>query len=380
MLSSSRVRDVDGGWIPVIGNGNRDEGGKIHRARLRSGDETIFTLFIDNLPEDVSHSWLKKLFSNYGVVIDAFIPEKRSKVTGRKFGFIRYNCSISAEVAISKVNGLWCGDKKLFVKHASFNQNQQRQSTGENVRLNNNVGIGASYRNGQDREVKSSSHCENYFQGAVGCQTTAFKSTGGFKSFAQILKGDNCEIVEKSHEKATLNIIPILEDQNFISQVWEEKMDVRSPDISSASSDSKDTDSLVEESPVGKAENIKQCPPKDIALGEDDDHMDNSKTKDDDKLVTVDDEDSIENVNCEEAAVSENSDCDAVDCSIANGVGNIDDGSQPNFTNGIVANSKHSNSIVVEDPVLAVTNKDKEILMAPEDREKTNFTTEWGTY
>ncbi|KAH7838551.1 hypothetical protein Vadar_027993 [Vaccinium darrowii] len=147
--------------------------------------------------------------------------------------------------------------------------------------------------------------------------------------------------------------VKILEDQNSISQVWEEKMDERSLVISSESSDSMDIDSLVEESLVGQAENIKQCPSKVTALGQDDDHMDNSKTKDDGKWVTVDDEVSIENFNCEEAADFGNSDCDEVDCSIANGVGNIDDDSQPNSTNGLVANSKLSNSIVVKDAVLA---------------------------
>lgn len=64
--------------------------------------EGLFTLFVDNLPEFVSLPWFKKLFNNYGVVKDAFIPEKRSKISGRKFGFVRYNCSIFAEVAIAR--------------------------------------------------------------------------------------------------------------------------------------------------------------------------------------------------------------------------------------------------------------------------------------
>lgn len=77
--------------------------GVIGEAMSREG---MFTLFVDNLPELVSLSWLKKMFNDYGVVKDAFIPEKRSKISGRKFGFVRYNCSISAEVATARANGL----------------------------------------------------------------------------------------------------------------------------------------------------------------------------------------------------------------------------------------------------------------------------------
>ncbi|KAH7848851.1 hypothetical protein Vadar_009207 [Vaccinium darrowii] len=81
---------------------------------------SMFTLFVDNLPDDVSIAWFKNLFNKFGVVRDAFIPLKRSKVTGRRFGFVRYNCSVSADVAITKTNGLWIEDRQLFVKIASF--------------------------------------------------------------------------------------------------------------------------------------------------------------------------------------------------------------------------------------------------------------------
>ncbi|KAH7842413.1 hypothetical protein Vadar_005035 [Vaccinium darrowii] len=83
---------------------------------------SMFTLFVDNLPEDVSIAWFKNLFNKFGVVRDAFIPLKRSKVTGRRFGFVRYNCSVSADIAITKTNGLWIEDRKLFVKIASFEE------------------------------------------------------------------------------------------------------------------------------------------------------------------------------------------------------------------------------------------------------------------
>ncbi|KAG5534965.1 hypothetical protein RHGRI_022921 [Rhododendron griersonianum] len=114
-------RDV-GGWIPVIKN---------HRAKVGNGDrnQENFTLFVDNIPEEKDHHWLQQTFSNFGVVKDAFIPWKRSKRTGNKFGFVRFGCPISAGMAVSKLNGLWVENKKLFVKEASFGQDEIKKAS-----------------------------------------------------------------------------------------------------------------------------------------------------------------------------------------------------------------------------------------------------------
>lgn len=87
----------------------------------------LFTLFVDNIPTARNQSWLETLFSNYGIVRDSFIPAKRSK-RGSKFGFVRYDCSVSAAVAISRANGLEVEGNYLFVKKASFNLENKRRS------------------------------------------------------------------------------------------------------------------------------------------------------------------------------------------------------------------------------------------------------------
>ncbi|KAI8526063.1 hypothetical protein RHMOL_Rhmol13G0279800 [Rhododendron molle] len=84
------------------------------------GDQQFFTLYVGSLPEDVGRQWLWKTFNNFGVVKDVYIPLKRSRVSGNRFGFVRYNCSVSADVAILRANGLWIHDKKHFVKRATF--------------------------------------------------------------------------------------------------------------------------------------------------------------------------------------------------------------------------------------------------------------------
>ncbi|KAL7237766.1 hypothetical protein ACSBR2_003963 [Camellia fascicularis] len=48
---------------------------------------------------------LHDLFNKFGVVKDVFIPQKRRKATNTRFGFVRYDCSITADVAEQK--GQW---------------------------------------------------------------------------------------------------------------------------------------------------------------------------------------------------------------------------------------------------------------------------------
>ncbi|KAL7169036.1 hypothetical protein ACSBR2_034128 [Camellia fascicularis] len=63
---------------------------------------------------------LFKLFRKFGIVKDAFIPRKRRRVSGSKFGFVRYDCEVSADMAIQKTDGLWCDNKALKVKRVDF--------------------------------------------------------------------------------------------------------------------------------------------------------------------------------------------------------------------------------------------------------------------
>ncbi|KAI8543847.1 hypothetical protein RHMOL_Rhmol08G0251200 [Rhododendron molle] len=85
---------------------------------LGSKNQPLFILFIDNLSKGVDQGWLRKTFNNYGVVKDAFIPScKRSKRTGSKFGFVRYDCHVSAGVTISTSNGLkWVAYRNVVAK------------------------------------------------------------------------------------------------------------------------------------------------------------------------------------------------------------------------------------------------------------------------
>lgn len=50
----------------------------------------IFMVYVDNLPTGVGLPWFHNFFSNFGSVKDAYLPIRRSKCTGNRFGFVRY--------------------------------------------------------------------------------------------------------------------------------------------------------------------------------------------------------------------------------------------------------------------------------------------------
>ncbi|KAH7854701.1 hypothetical protein Vadar_016927 [Vaccinium darrowii] len=84
---------------------------------------------MDNIPDSKNQSWLKILFSSYRIVKDSVIPAKRSN-RGSKFGFVRFDCSVLAGVAISRANGLEVEGFYLFVKKASFDLENKRKTSG----------------------------------------------------------------------------------------------------------------------------------------------------------------------------------------------------------------------------------------------------------
>ncbi|KAL7204761.1 hypothetical protein ACSBR2_017798 [Camellia fascicularis] len=88
-----------GRWKPVLY-------GKRRSAQRSVNGAEVFSLFVDNIPMSMAPKDQYFLFMKFGVVKDVFIPNKMRKATRSRFGFVRYNCSVAAKVAIQKANGL----------------------------------------------------------------------------------------------------------------------------------------------------------------------------------------------------------------------------------------------------------------------------------
>ncbi|THG10975.1 serine/arginine-rich splicing factor SC35-like [Camellia sinensis] len=122
-----------GGWKPRI----RRRPVGYQQASLRGPG--IFTVFVDNLPESMEPRGLFNLFSNYGVVKDVFIPKKRRKVLGTRFGFVRYDCQVAASMAVQKTEGSWCDDKELKVRIAAYGSKAQNMKMQESRKESNSA-------------------------------------------------------------------------------------------------------------------------------------------------------------------------------------------------------------------------------------------------
>ncbi|KAL7246551.1 hypothetical protein ACSBR2_001612 [Camellia fascicularis] len=108
-----------GGWTPVL---RRRRGGMSGNQYLSEG---LFTVFVDYLPNSMDPKRLFFMFGKFGVVKDVFIPAKRRKGTGIRFGFVRYDCRVAADMAIQKADGLWCENKALRVKKADYQKGER---------------------------------------------------------------------------------------------------------------------------------------------------------------------------------------------------------------------------------------------------------------
>lgn len=88
------------------------------------------TVFIDNLPQGIWKVWLFNFFSKFGKIQSIHVPIKKSKTTGNKFCFVRFEHDLLAQRVVKVVNGLWLWGKTLVANIARF-------STSNNGRKQN---------------------------------------------------------------------------------------------------------------------------------------------------------------------------------------------------------------------------------------------------
>jgi len=80
----------------------------------------MHTLFIEGLPQGFNSHELRRLFSNHGYIIDAFIPQiQRNRLNGR-FGFIEVQAWEQGESLIHEVDGMVIGSSKIKVQWAKY--------------------------------------------------------------------------------------------------------------------------------------------------------------------------------------------------------------------------------------------------------------------
>ncbi|MED6143257.1 hypothetical protein PIB30_004762 [Stylosanthes scabra] len=84
------------------------------------------TIFIDNLPTDVTKRDLYKEFGNDHYIVDVYISRKIGKSAKNPFGFIRYYSNGGARKAISRLNGSTWKGVKLLVAVPKYGDRTQK--------------------------------------------------------------------------------------------------------------------------------------------------------------------------------------------------------------------------------------------------------------
>nr|GFB97027.1 nucleotide-binding alpha-beta plait domain-containing protein [Tanacetum cinerariifolium] len=79
------------------------------------------SIFVTNFPDQTNAKELCRFGNQYGNVIDAFIPDRRSKI-GKRFGFIRFIKVVDVDRLINNLCTIWIGKFKLHTNVVRFNR------------------------------------------------------------------------------------------------------------------------------------------------------------------------------------------------------------------------------------------------------------------
>ncbi|GJX71178.1 RNA-directed DNA polymerase, eukaryota [Tanacetum coccineum] len=112
------------------------------------------SIFVTNFPEQSNAKELWSICKQYGNVIDAFIPNRRSKI-GKRFGFIRFIKVTDVDRLVNNLCTIWIGSFKLHANVARFNRlpsNKGSHDVNPNVKVrippvdtSNRGGINGAY-------------------------------------------------------------------------------------------------------------------------------------------------------------------------------------------------------------------------------------------
>lgn len=100
--------------------------------QIRKIREESFSVFVSNLPLQISEAELEAMFWRVGRILDVFIPTEKRSNSGKSFAFVRFATLGEAEKAVELAEGRSRGRQKDLGQPCSvqFQQNCE-QGKGE---------------------------------------------------------------------------------------------------------------------------------------------------------------------------------------------------------------------------------------------------------
>ncbi|GJU17987.1 RNA-directed DNA polymerase, eukaryota [Tanacetum coccineum] len=117
------------------------------------------SIFVTNFPEEFKARDLWRICTQYGTVIDAFIPNRRSK-SGYRFCFVRFIKIKDVNRVVSNLCTIWVGRLKL---HANIARFQRTPLNNVNLKANSNVGK-SNVMGGTQKEMGVHGHLISFAQ------------------------------------------------------------------------------------------------------------------------------------------------------------------------------------------------------------------------
>nr|GEY75476.1 nucleotide-binding alpha-beta plait domain-containing protein [Tanacetum cinerariifolium] len=100
----------------------------------RSKEDEVFkistSVFVTNFPDQFNAKELWNTFKQYGFVVDAFIPTKRSKA-GKRFSFVHFINVFNAERLVNNLCTIWIGRYKIHANIARFQRAPMNNSSSQ---------------------------------------------------------------------------------------------------------------------------------------------------------------------------------------------------------------------------------------------------------
>nr|GEV34611.1 RNA-directed DNA polymerase, eukaryota, reverse transcriptase zinc-binding domain protein [Tanacetum cinerariifolium] len=117
------------------------------------------SIFVMNFPEEFKARDLWRICTQYGTVIDAFIPNRRSK-SGYRFGFICFIRIKDVDRLVSNLCTIWVGRLKL---HANIARFQRTPLNSDNLKANSDVEK-SNVVGGTQKEMGVHGHSNSFVQ------------------------------------------------------------------------------------------------------------------------------------------------------------------------------------------------------------------------
>ena len=97
-------------------------------AQIRKIREESFSVFVSNLPQQISRAEIEAIFWREGRINDVFIPKDRRDNSNRGFAFVRFATLREAEKAVQIAEGRLWGGMKIQANLAQFSsKNSERR-------------------------------------------------------------------------------------------------------------------------------------------------------------------------------------------------------------------------------------------------------------